>query len=101
MPRRSRFDHAEEVAIPGYYAVDLRDYGIHAELTATPRVAFQRYTFPASEESHILFDIGNRQGESGATVDAEVRLTEEGLVEGVFHAASEVAFQRSEECVFR
>ena len=79
---RSRFDHAEEVAIPGYYAVDLRDYGIHAELTATPRVAFQRYTFPASEESHILFDIGNRQGESGATVDAEVRLTEEGLVEG-------------------
>lgn len=79
---RSRFDHAEEVAVPGYYAVDLKDYGIHAELTATPRVALQRYTFPASEESHILFDIGNRQGESGAAVDAEVRLTEEGLVEG-------------------
>lgn len=79
---RSRFNHEQEVVTPGYYAVDLLDYDIRAELTATPRVALQRYTFPASAESHILFDIGNRQGESGAAVDAEVRLTEEGLVEG-------------------
>lgn len=79
---RSRFDHAEEVATAGYYAVRLKDYGILAELTATPRVAFQRYTFPAGKEKHILFDIGNRQGESGAVRDASVRLTEEGTVEG-------------------
>jgi len=79
---RSRFDRKEEIAKAGYYSVLLQDYDITAELTATPRVAFQRYTFPESEESHILFDIGNRQGESGAVRDAEVQLTPDGRIEG-------------------
>lgn len=79
---RSRFDHSEEIATAGYYSVNLQDYHIRAELTATPRVAFQRYTFPASEESRILFDIGNRQGESGAVKDASVTLNDDGTVEG-------------------
>lgn len=79
---RSRFDHSEEIATAGYYSVNLQDYDIRAELTATPRVAFQRYTFPASDESRILFDIGNRQGESGAVKDASVTLNEDGTVEG-------------------
>lgn len=79
---RSRFDRADEVATAGYYSVLLKDYGIRAELTATPRVAFQRFTFPAGNENHILFDIGNRQGESGAVRDAEVVLTDDGRVEG-------------------
>lgn len=79
---RSRFDRADEIATAGYYSVLLKDYSIQAELTATPRVAIQRYTFPAGEDSHILFDIGNRQGESGAVRDAEVSLTEDGRIEG-------------------
>lgn len=79
---RSRFDHADEVATAGYYSVILKDYGIQAELTATPRVALQRYTFSAGSDSHILFDIGNRQGESGAVTDAEVTLTPDGHIEG-------------------
>lgn len=79
---RSRFDRADEIATAGYYSVRLRDYSIRAELTATPRVAIQRYTFPAGEDSHILFDIGNRQGESGAVRDAEITLTEDGRIEG-------------------
>lgn len=79
---RSRFDRADEIATAGYYSVLLKDYGIKAELTATPRVAFQRYTFPAGDQNHILFDIGNRQGESGAIRDAEIKLTDDGRVEG-------------------
>ena len=59
-----------------------KDYSIRAELTATPRVAIQRYTFPAGEDSRILFDIGNRQGESGAVRDAEITFTEDGRIEG-------------------
>ncbi len=82
MGYRSRFDHADEIATAGYYSVGLKDYGIRAELTTTPRVAFQRYTFPAGEDNHVLFDIGNRQGESGAIRDAEVSFTEDGRVEG-------------------
>ena len=75
---RSAFSHDEETAQPGYYAVRLKDYGIRAEVTATQRVAYQRFTFPANESSHLLFDIGNRQGESGPAVDAEVKVSDDG-----------------------
>lgn len=79
---RSRFDRNEESVQAGYYSVLLQDYGIRAELTATPRVAFHRYTFPAGDQSHILFDIGNRQGESGRIKEANVYLNDQGRVEG-------------------
>lgn len=82
MGYRSRFDRADEIATAGYYSVLLKDYSIRAELTATPRVAIQRYTFPAGEDSRILFDIGNRQGESGAVRDAKITFTEDGRIEG-------------------
>ena len=82
MGYRSAFDHADETVHPGYYSVLLKDYNIQAELTATKRVAFQRFSFPAGKEAHILFDIGNRQGESGAVKDAFACYTEEGRIEG-------------------
>jgi putative alpha-1,2-mannosidase len=44
----SKFSHANEKAEPGYYSVMLDD-GIRAELTATNRVGFHRYTFPKRE----------------------------------------------------
>lgn len=67
---RSTFDKSDEEAHPGYYSVLLKDYGIRAELTATKRVGFQRYNFPASESSHIIFNVGNREGESGNVRDS-------------------------------
>ena len=79
---RSRFDKKDETATAGYYSVLLKDYNIKAELTSTKRVAFHRYTFPQSNESHILFDIGNKQGESGPVKDAKVYLLPDGRVEG-------------------
>lgn len=54
---RSRIDHKSEIASLGYYSVFLKDYGIKAELTSTTRTGFQRYTFPQSDSSHILFDL--------------------------------------------
>ena len=79
---RSKFSHDEEVATAGYYSVMLQDYGILAEVTATQRVAFQRYTYPASEQSRVIFDIGNRSGESGAVKDAHVEVRDDGSIEG-------------------
>ncbi len=79
---RSRFDRKDEIATPGYYSVILKDYGIKAELTSTKRVALHRYTFPAGKDSHILFDIGNKQGESGDVKDAKVYMTPDGRIEG-------------------
>lgn len=79
---RSSFDKNDEHARPGYYSVLLKDYNIKAELTATQRVGFHRYTFPASEQANLIFDIGNRQGESGYVRDASVTYTEDGRIEG-------------------
>jgi alpha-1,2-mannosidase, putative len=79
---RSRFDKKDEFAHPGYYSVLLKDYQVKVELTATSRVGFQRYTFPKSDKSHILFNIGNRQGESGAVRDAYIKQVKGNVVEG-------------------
>ncbi len=79
---RSTFSHDNEIAQPGYYKVRLEDYNIEAEMTATKRVSFMRYTFPKNDQSHVLFDIGNRQGESGPVLDAEVWITDDNRVEG-------------------
>ena len=40
----SQFSHENEHAEPGYYSVILDDYYIQAELTASDRVGFHRYT---------------------------------------------------------
>jgi len=69
---RSDFDKKDEFATSGYYRVMLKDYNILAELTATKRVGFHRYTFPKTEEANLIFDIGHVMGESGPVVDAEV-----------------------------
>ncbi|AHJ98434.1 GH92 family glycosyl hydrolase [Hymenobacter swuensis] len=53
----STFSHKEEEARPGYYAVRLKRYDIRAELTATERVGFHRYTFPKSDAAHLVFDL--------------------------------------------
>lgn len=42
---RSRFDAASETAHPGFYSVNLTDPDVKAELTATPHVAYHRYTY--------------------------------------------------------
>ena len=54
---RSKFHHNSEVSEPGYYSVKLDDYNIRVELTATKRCGLQRYTFPKSDEAHIILDL--------------------------------------------
>ncbi len=54
---RSAFSHANETAEAGYYKVLLDDHNIWAEMTATTRVGFHQYTFPKSNDSHIILDL--------------------------------------------
>ncbi|MGX1928532.1 GH92 family glycosyl hydrolase [Flagellimonas sp. 2504JD4-2] len=54
----SKFDHGKEGASPGYYWVDLLDYGIKAEMTTTSRVGVHRYTFPKDKNTQIHVDLG-------------------------------------------
>lgn len=53
----SQFSHQNEKAEAGYYSVLLDDYHIKAELTASERVGFHKYTFPKSSEAHIILDL--------------------------------------------
>lgn len=54
---RSRFNHSTEKATPGYYEVMLDDYGIKAQLTATPRTGVHKYTFPKDKDGHLILDL--------------------------------------------
>jgi predicted alpha-1,2-mannosidase len=54
---RSAFSHKNEVAEAGYYKVKLDDDNILAEMTATRRVGMHQYTFPKSEQSHVILDL--------------------------------------------
>lgn len=77
---RSGFSHKEEVASPGYYAVELKDYDIKAELTVTPRAGFHKYTFPKSGSSHILIDLKHGIGDSCTA--SKVRIVNNTEIEG-------------------
>lgn len=57
----SLFDRATEKSRAGYYAVRLERYGVDVELTATKRVGFHKYTFPASSDSKVIIDLENGQ----------------------------------------
>ena len=52
--REIRFSHRDEIARPGYYAIQLRQPNVFAEFTATPRVAFHRYTFLNNGQPRLL-----------------------------------------------
>jgi predicted alpha-1,2-mannosidase len=54
---RSAYSHDNEVVEANYYKVKLDDHNITAELTTSPRVGFHQYTFPKSEEAHIVLDL--------------------------------------------
>ncbi|TWR29725.1 glycoside hydrolase family 92 protein [Mucilaginibacter pallidiroseus] len=54
---RSAFSHANEVSAANYYKVKLDDNNILAEMTTSTRVGFHQYTFPKSDQSHIILDL--------------------------------------------
>jgi len=54
---RSAFSHANETTEADYYKVLLDDDNIWAEMTATTRVGFHQYTFPKSDNAHIILDL--------------------------------------------
>lgn len=79
---RSRFDHSEERATPGYYTVKLKDYDVNVELTATQRAGFHRYTFPESTNSRIILDVGHQIGDMTKGELSELKIVDDHRIEG-------------------
>ena len=78
----SPFNHATEEASAGYYKVLLERYGIQAELTAGTRVGMHRYTFPASPQSNVIFDVGQSNHGWSDIVTASAHSSEFEIVDG-------------------
>lgn len=55
--------------MPGYYSVILRDYKIHAELSATGRTGIHRYRFPEKRSSHFIVDLTHGYDDSPGVVN--------------------------------
>jgi len=56
---RSRYSHEKEWASPGYYGVELLDYGVKAEMTTACRSGIFRFTYPKSDKAFILVDLNH------------------------------------------
>ncbi|MFT2008487.1 GH92 family glycosyl hydrolase [Pontibacter sp. 13R65] len=89
----SLFSHEQETAVPGYYAVQLQRYDIKAELTASERVGFHQYTFPASDTSHIIFDLEEGIGWDQAT-DTFIEQVNDSTLAGYRHSKGWAPDQR-------
>ncbi len=79
---------SKEVAKIAYYATTLDRYGVKAELTSSRRVGVHRYTFPASDDAHILVDLahclsGGTGWESQHFMGGELKFTSDREVEGM------------------
>lgn len=80
---RSRFSHEEEFSEPGYYKVNLKDYNIEAELTASTRVGVHQYTFPETEDAHVILDLmSGIYNYDGKTIWTYVRVVNDSTITG-------------------
>lgn len=62
----SKYSHSNESAHPGYYQVFLERYNINAELTATRRCAYYRFTYRDGQEKKLAFDLVHAGGGSSS-----------------------------------
>jgi len=76
----SKFSHAQEDATPGYYRVFLQTPKVTAELTATTRCGFHKYTFPKSDQSHFILDLAHGIGND--PVEGAVHIENDHTVSG-------------------
>jgi len=77
---RSRFDHKQEAASPGYYSVLLKDYNIKAEFTVTTRTGFHRYTYPNTDYANLIIDCAT--GIHDQTVHSMINITNNSEITG-------------------
>lgn len=78
---RSRFSHQSEIAKAGYYSVMLDDYQIKAELTATKRAGFHRYSFGKDELANLIIDMAH-SFKTDSILDGTIKIINDTLIVG-------------------
>ena len=81
------FDKATEVATPGYYAVQLKNFGIKAELTSTDRVGLLRATYADSTDRKLLLDLGHilQPNWGHKVMGNDLRLVNDSTIQGTYY----------------
>lgn len=77
---RSSYNKTTEVARAGYYSVELTDYRINAEASATPRCGILRFTYPANQQSRIQIDLARRVG--GTSTRQYIKVVDNHTIQG-------------------
>jgi len=77
---RSRYSKKDEKASAGYYAANLTDYNIRAEMTAAPHSGMLRFTFPKNNQSRIQIDLARRVG--GTSMLQSVKVIDDHTIQG-------------------
>ncbi len=70
-----KMDKTSEVATPGYYRVTIADNGIKAELTASSRVGFHRYTYPNGKPQRLKIDLNSILNSDWGSISLRNKLT--------------------------
>lgn len=84
---RSKYQHSNEKASPGYYSVLLDDYKIQAEMTATEHCGMHRYTFSDKNPYHLIVDLDHSLIRTSPyrnckIISAQVRVIDNKTIEG-------------------
>ncbi|PCI36096.1 MAG: hypothetical protein COB60_00795 [Flavobacteriaceae bacterium] len=83
---RSRIDKQSEHAPLGSYHVQLTDYDIKVDISATTRASFQRYTYPEnSDSSRVMIDLLIPAEYSYLVKNAEITQVNKHRIEGFSH----------------
>lgn len=76
---QSPYSHQMEKATPGYYQVNLLQWGINAELSATEHTGVAQFTFPAGKAANMLLPISHTLNN---TAGASIRVVGDHRIEG-------------------
>ena len=77
----TNYTHDKETVRPGYYGVELSEYGINVELTATERVGVHRYKFSDNGQTHVAIDLHHEHG-GGRPLKSSMRQVDERTIVG-------------------
>ncbi|MBC9797841.1 GH92 family glycosyl hydrolase [Sinomicrobium weinanense] len=84
-PYKSKYSHTNETATPGYYQVYLEDHDINAELTASRRTGFHRYTYKENDPQAVVIDLGFAINWDKPT-DTKITVEDETTISGYRHS---------------
>ena len=77
---RSVYNKATETAKAGYYSVELTDYHIKVESSATPHCGILHFTYPSSDQSRIQIDLARRVG--GTSTSQYIKVVDDYTIQG-------------------